>query len=147
MGKTPAPPESVIERFPWLKRIHDKILSPCLAEADSGSGLDCDSEKARGELVDVYLDLIYDGLPRHCNDSACPLSTSSEWGDKIGKITIPRIVPGYGSPRADVMFIAEGPGSGERNTGIPLVGPDEIMNSECVNCKHFRKCFRTIVPR
>ena len=61
--------------------------------------------------------------PRVLSCAACPLSKTRE-----------HVVFGEGNPSADVLFIGEGPGEVEDQTGRPFVGPagqklDEVLNS------------------
>jgi len=109
-----------------------------------------DGNETMAILRRSLIDLVHNTLPTHCYETGCGLRDLKDpqaYADTIqqtGEIK-PRLIFDHGNPNSSVMFVGEGPGIGERNTYIPLVGAPEVQQSRCVECTNFETCFRNIL--
>ena len=57
------------------------------------------------------------------------------------------VVKPDGLPGASIMVIGEGPGAMENLTGVPMVGPNELIGSHCGSCSKVHKCYDNKILR
>ena len=134
-------PVAIRKRFPFEAATAESLF--LTAEASHPFSGDEVLKRLRGPL----LDLLYAAKLPCCEEAHCSLFRSDIYFDtepKTGEL-IPRIVPGYGGSNAKIMFVGEGPGSGERNSYTPLVGAEQVLASKCPDCIHFTECYRTLL--